>query len=65
MKHGLIFALLAALAGCQTCREHKVDCAMAGGLVVGAVLVHSIGRSAPTRTGDMPAICRTQPSACQ
>jgi hypothetical protein len=64
VKHGLILALL-ALSGCQTCREHKVDCAMAAGLAVGIAVVSRSVSPPRHRYGDMPSICQTQPSACQ
>ena len=50
-----IAALLAclALASCATCREHKMDCAVATGMVVGVVLVNGMSRSPASRSHDI------------
>lgn len=63
MKQGLLLMLL-ALAGCQTLERHPIATAVVTGIVVGVIAAHNGGHD-PIRNGDYPAICRTQPIACQ
>ncbi len=64
MKHGLIIALM-ALTGCATLERHPY---ITGFVVTSLVITGAKaldGRRDLTRTGDMPPICRTNPSSCK
>jgi hypothetical protein len=59
-------ALMLALGGCATCRQHPTACGVAGAIVVTSIAL-SAGtdyRAAPRRTG-VPSICLSNPAACQ
>lgn len=66
----LAAALLLALGGCATCRQHPVACGIAGAVIVGSIAAsvqhhHDQQHDSRTMSNTQPVNCAATPSLCQ